>query len=124
QASSIGLSFAVPAATAEFVAKSLRQRRQVVRASLDVKIIDSTDTQGVIVTEILPNGILDKLNQSAKHVIKPNDRLVQLNRFPIRKASELTDYLNRMSQEDLVQIGIIHAGSNKVEYYSLIASDR
>jgi serine protease Do len=114
---SVGIAFAIPAATVDSVVKQLRDKGSVTRGWIGVQIQPVTkdiadsmglkNTDGALVAEPAPN------SPAVKAGIKSGDVIVAVNGEKIANARELTRRIGSMSPGNSVKLTLLQGGAEK-----------
>ena len=114
---SVGIGFAIPAATVKPVIQQLREKGVVTRGALGVEIQPITPEiasalglnriEGALVAETQPDG------PSAKAGIVPGDVVVAVDAQPIPNGADLAARIGSMTPGTAVAIGIFRNGSER-----------
>jgi serine protease Do len=114
---SVGIAFAIPAATVSSVIAQLRDKGTVTRGWIGVQIQPVTpdiaesmglkQTTGALVSEPQPD------SPAVKAGIQSGDVITSLNDTPVRDARELARRIGTMAPGASVKLGVIHQGQEK-----------
>lgn len=114
---SVGIAFAIPAATVDSVVKQLRDKGSVTRGWIGVQIQPVTkdiadsmglkNTDGALVAEPAPN------SPAVKAGIKSGDVIVGVNGERIANARELARRIAQMAPGNAVRLTVLQGGSEK-----------
>lgn len=124
----MGIGFAIPINIVKTVVEQLKTKGKVERGWLGVVIQDlSPDlakelgvkvTEGVLVTEVVPN------SPAAKAGLKEKDVIVKVNGKPVRNASELRSQILILKPGTEVELEIIRNGEKKIVKTTIEAPKR
>ena len=115
---SVGIGFAIPAATADTITKQLIARGSVTRGYIGATIQNYTrdmaaaqglgDQRGAIVSDTVPGGPSDKAGLQA------GDIVISVNGVAVKTSSELTREVAKASAGDTLRLEVIRGGSRRV----------
>ncbi|WP_333586173.1 Do family serine endopeptidase [Phenylobacterium sp.] len=115
---SVGIGFAIPAATADSITRQLIARGSVTRGYIGATIQNYTrdmaaaqglgDQRGAIVSDTVPGGPSDRAGLQA------GDIVVAVNGVTVRTSSELTREVAKATAGDTLRLDVIRGGSRRV----------
>ena len=114
---SVGIGFAIPAATADTITKQLIASGSVTRGYIGATIQNYTremaeaqglgDQRGAIVSDTVPGG------PSARAGLQPGDVVISVNGVAVRTSSELTREVAKASAGDTLRLEIIRGDARR-----------
>ncbi|MBC7167836.1 Do family serine endopeptidase [Phenylobacterium sp.] len=114
---SVGIGFAIPAATADSITKQLIAGGKVTRGYIGATIQNYTrdmaeaqglgDQRGAIVSDTVPGG------PSARAGLQPGDIIISVNGAEVETSSELTREVAKASAGDMLRLQVIRDGSRR-----------
>ncbi|MEZ0343595.1 MAG: DegQ family serine endoprotease, partial [Caldimicrobium sp.] len=124
----MGIGFAIPINIVKTVVEQLKTKGKVERGWLGVVIQDLTPdlakelglkvTEGVLITEIIPD------SPAAKAGLKEKDVIIKVNGKPVRNASELRSQILILKPGTEVELEIIRNGEKKIVKATIEAPKR
>ena len=113
----MGYSFAVPSNIAKKVIEDMMLYGHVQRAYLGVNVVDLnadsakkydiSNTEGVLIVNVLDNGAAKKAG------LKKNDVILKMDNVDIKKYADLTGFLGSKRPGDIVKIKVLREGVEK-----------